>query len=791
MDSNSFIEECDDTGSSSDYEPDSSVDVEQLPLATVKTRHSGKGKERITYREYFGNIEGKSKKKGSKKRKKKQEKKAAAGLSDLDAMIEEARDTLYASNESLYKEDQSLVPVSSANLAASQLHKSPWSQLHDSNTQPVTHNVIKEPCTARSSSAPPRMNTTPMSPVSSHGSEVVSHSEEVTAIAPELAEVEFEDKASLEENLKRKMHCCCYCKKLVKRLGEHLRAKHKDEPEVLEIINLPKTKVGVKQLARNMFLTIQRKGDFLYNKCMLEKGLKSKEHLIVKYQTKTRHRKNEKEGDREYVACPNCLTLMNKETLWRHEKECIKRHPIVPNATIQGVKAGRQLTQVILSTDKRTLDLINHMIESEEKNIIRMDSLLLRIIEFELKKIRGEGEHTRKNVSARVKYLARLLKTCKEEDSNIQQLSDLLVPEKGRFVLDCIEKLCTDEAGNYRAPSTVEKYRTYLAMAVNRFTSVCIEEHDYERRKLATDFLTYINNEYIALSRPARLQLHVSKFNKSKVLPIFTDIEKVHKSINLNIERLKRQVNEGLKGKHIYIDLVRYCLCQLMLFNRKRAGEMQRIELDMYLKGLQENKIFDSAVLESLDPFEVHLAKSIKRIEFMGKRNRKIPLLLTSAMVENIDVVLQLREIHVIKRTDGKPEILFARPGDCRTAYQGHCLLKEVALEANISNIEAFKSTSLRKHMGTMAQVLELPENQQDMLASFMGHDIRVHRDFYRLPMDVMERCKVAQVLLAVNSGVPIERFQDKLEGGFEAFPPAEEQVLDVQGIVEKLRYQF
>ena len=70
----------------------------------------------------------------------------------------------------------------------------------------------------------------------------------------------------------------------------------------------------------------------------------------------------------------------------------------------------------------------------------------------------------------------------------------------------------------------------------------------------------------------------------------------------------------------------------------------------------------------------------------------------------------------------------------------------------------------LRKHFATLSQVFdELSETSQDQLAQFMGHSIRVHRRFYRLPMDVLQRAKVAKVLMAANMGKdhPPVQFED------------------------------
>ena len=39
-------------------------------------------------------------------------------------------------------------------------------------------------------------------------------------------------------------------------------------------------------------------------------------------------------------------------------------------------------------------------------------------------------------------------------------------------------------------------------------------------------------------------------------------------------------------------------------------------------------------------------------------------------------------------------------------------------------------------------------------MASFLGHDICVHRSVYRQPLDTLQKAKVAKILIAVNSGM-------------------------------------
>ena len=54
-----------------------------------------------------------------------------------------------------------------------------------------------------------------------------------------------------------------------------------------------------------------------------------------------------------------------------------------------------------------------------------------------------------------------------------------------------------------------------------------------------------------------------------------------------------------------------------------------------------------------------------------------------------------------------------------------------------------------------MLQIWNLHENELDILAQFLGHDIHVHRDFYRLPSATIQVAKVSKWLLAMEKGLP------------------------------------
>ncbi|XP_035766010.1 uncharacterized protein LOC118454610 [Neolamprologus brichardi] len=55
--------------------------------------------------------------------------------------------------------------------------------------------------------------------------------------------------------------------------------------------------------------------------------------------------------------------------------------------------------------------------------------------------------------------------------------------------------------------------------------------------------------------------------------------------------------------------------------------------------------------------------------------------------------------------------------------------------------------------MATMSKILNLKDNEMDNLADFLGHDIRVHREYYRLPEGTLQLAKISKVLMAMERG--------------------------------------
>ena len=63
------------------------------------------------------------------------------------------------------------------------------------------------------------------------------------------------------------------------------------------------------------------------------------------------------------------------------------------------------------------------------------------------------------------------------------------------------------------------------------------------------------------------------------------------------------------------------------------------------------------------------------------------------------------------------------------------------------------RSTKLRKHVATIAQILVLNGDELGHLSNHLGHSEAVHRDFYRQQESVIEKTHITKMLELVNTG--------------------------------------
>ena len=72
------------------------------------------------------------------------------------------------------------------------------------------------------------------------------------------------------------------------------------------------------------------------------------------------------------------------------------------------------------------------------------------------------------------------------------------------------------------------------------------------------------------------------------------------------------------------------------------------------------------------------------------------------------------------------------------------------------------KSTLLRKHVSTIAQILVLSGDELGHLSNHLGHSDAVHRTFYRQQESTIEKTQITKILELINTGT-VAKYKGKL----------------------------
>lgn len=228
----------------------------------------------------------------------------------------------------------------------------------------------------------------------------------------------------------------------------------------------------------------------------------------------------------------------------------------------------------------------------------------------------------------------------------------------------------------------------------------------------------------------------------------------------------KMKLQADNRNLSAYKNLVEGTYCSLLLFNKRRVGELERLQLDTYLK--HHDKKPSGEFDKLLSPSEKILINSLKRVVIRGKRGRGVPVLFDKVTQEGIDLSLKFRD-HFYPSYN--PYLFGLCNSDtCISGY--HTFRKHVKNGlGDQSKTKSLTSTKLRKHLATISQILKMESGDLEQLATFMGHNIKTHTEWYRLPNDVYQTAKVSKILLlAQNNSIDKYRGQklDELEVGDE-----------------------
>ncbi|XP_060522382.1 uncharacterized protein LOC132699597 [Cylas formicarius] len=347
--------------------------------------------------------------------------------------------------------------------------------------------------------------------------------------------------------------------------------------------------------------------------------------------------------------------------------------------------------------------------------------------------------------SRKMRELARLLLEIKKIKPTIKGLFETLKPDNYDILVSATKAASRfdKDSKTYQAPTFALNMGTTLKQCCDIALVYSFKKSDYlastysatQEADLKTLIQLINGNWKFDVSNQASSDLNINKWNKVTLVPLATDLKLLKDYLIKQADDALYKLQENSSDEKSYTTLIETIYCRIILLNRRRPGELQRLLVNTY----------KSIIHHENDEL---LMSSFKRIVIRGKREMGVPILISKDVQEHLNIVLRCRS-KILKMSN---IYLFANPKSSKPIV-GYKALRKHASPCGAKNPDALTCTRLRKHLATLTQLFNMSENDMEQLASFMGHTLGIHRQSYRLPDDIYQTSRISKLLILMENG--------------------------------------
>lgn len=301
----------------------------------------------------------------------------------------------------------------------------------------------------------------------------------------------------------------------------------------------------------------------------------------------------------------------------------------------------------------------------------------------------------------------------------------------------------------FKTPAVANTLTTLLKKCMLTLKAECIKKQDYKRKQAVDDFLILWHEEVpTAINKKAIEDQIKYKRQKKVIIPSKQDIKLLYDYLKEQCET-SLHILEKKFNLSSWVTLTECTLILIQIFNRRRAGEIERLTIADYENQETLDKNVNPDLYEKLSKESQQYAKKFTRITIRGKLGRTVPVLLDSIIIKSIDTILKYRKQAGVKSNN---EYIFSAPNACKLKkkYLRACpLMRKFSRKCGATIPSSLRGTMLRKQIATYTAMLNIEDTQVDNLTNFMGHAKEIHKNIYRVPVPVKEMTDVSRLLEA------------------------------------------
>nr|CAI5848823.1 unnamed protein product [Callosobruchus analis] len=296
-------------------------------------------------------------------------------------------------------------------------------------------------------------------------------------------------------------------------------------------------------------------------------------------------------------------------------------------------------------------------------------------------------------IRQRLRLLGRFMLRLRKISDKVTSFTSIYTPS---LIDDCIRSInelanFDEDTGLYKSPSVASNLGTLLKKVGNILITKCIKDENECKKKEVENFLKLLVEELnIAVNRNEK-ENRASLNGRHKKLQSYLLSERKNALGKLTSKFSKKS----------WLTLAESTLISVQLFNRRRAGEIERALIeDFYRIDESSNKdIYDT-------------------------------------LPQDMKEILQNRTKFGVSKSN---PYIFGLPNNTFKndfKYLRACaLLRKYAAASGAEHPERLRGTKLRKHIATTSVALNLADEDVVQLANFMGHHESIHKNIYRQPV--------------------------------------------------------
>lgn len=481
---------------------------------------------------------------------------------------------------------------------------------------------------------------------------------------------------------------------------------------------------------RKIIDVLRKEGNFLYNT----------QHLPAEADKITCRRPQVRKPrlNCHFRVCPSCKGYYSKMTLRRHYRKCADTPKSIKDIMFHSKRVEGNISKDAGETLRDEVFPVFR--DSPAVDVIRHDTLAIARGNMLCSKYRLK--HMQKMIRSQLKMLGGFLLELKGIENSIKELQDAFHPKYFHKVVMAINKMgkLDDKRGIYSSPGTARALCTTLKQCARNLMSQCIIDGDFDKKQNVKNFYHLMVDEFPSfISATVSETVQQRKRKKKVTVPSTDDVKTLSTYCARQRANALNSINKD--GFH-YIrwkTLAECTLIAIQVFNRRRAGELERCSIEDYRNrtNLTDHEL---PAHRAAQP-----ASEYVRFEIRGKRARGVAVLLNEADVQSMETVLKYRELAGVSPQN---PYVFGIPGVTNYNHLQAChLMLKFSRECGAKNPELLRGTLLRKHLATESAAYNLADNEIGDLAMHLGHEKKIHQDHYRQPVRTREIIGMSQLL--------------------------------------------